>query len=230
MCPPGPKLFTHSTSFRHRHLPATTFPSPKANLNQTSLDNSNRPTTTSIPSSNPRAPSHTTPIANATHASPHTRAARPHPTRAGALQDASPLSLKDPAKEGRGKETSNNEPPTANRPTRPDPIRSIRSAGFLLLAPRPPEARHRATTTTTTTFPRARHGTPPPTPVRASGSRLGWRDGRDASCRSRAFARGEGGRGSRRYYTARKMEPTHTRPVLSACFPTSAVVVVVPVS
>lgn len=212
----GKHLNMHSAPLQASPPSATTFLSPK--VNQTQLDNSNRPTTTSTPSSNPRAPIHTTPITNATHASLHTQQGhiRPAPAPCRMLPRLPSRTQRERERENKQQRTANRQPPD---PTRPDPAdRRVSSssprAPKHCIAPPPPPPR----------FPRARHGTPP-TLVRGL-----HRSGRDAPCRSRAFARvGGGGECHRRCYPTRKMEPTHTRPVFSACFPSSAVVVVVDV-
>lgn len=134
---PGKHLNMHSAPLQASPPSATTFLSPK--VNQTQPDNSNRPTTTSTPSSNPHAPIHTTPITNATHTSPHTQQGhiRPAPAPCRTLPRLPSRTQRERERE----KTSNNEPPTANRPTRPDPIQPI--GGFPPPRPAPPSTASR---------------------------------------------------------------------------------------
>lgn len=203
MAPRTKSVNTHSTSFRHRHLPATTFPSPKGN--QTHLDNSNRPTTTATPPrtrSNPYHPSPTPPTPPPT---PSKATSDPRRRLAGRF----PAFPRGPRERERGKNerqrTANRQPPD---PTRPDPIQPI--GGFPPPRPAPPlstASRHHHVPTSPAWHaaddPGAR-----PAPVRASGSRLDW--ARRTGVMHRAgLGRLRGGEGEprQRDYTARKMEP-----------------------
>lgn len=199
---------------KHRHLPRQLSYLPK----------STKPSSTTLTDRpQPPPPPRTRVLQSIPHPSPTPLTPPPTPSKATSdprrrLAGRFPAFPRGPREKERGKKqaTTNRQPPD---PTRPDPAdRRVSSssprAPKHCIAPPPPPPR----------FPRARHGTPP-TLVRGL-----HRSGRDAPCRSRAFARvGGGGEYHRRCYPTRKMEPTHTHPIFSACFPSSAVVVDVPV-
>lgn len=214
MAPRTKSVNTHSTSFRHRHLPATTFPSPKGN--QTHLDNSNRPTTTATPPrtrSNPYHPSPTPPTPPPT---PSKATSDPRRRLAGRF----PAFPRGPRERERKKRApKNRQPPTA----RPDPARSDpadrrvsssspRAPPKHCIAPPPRShepgmARRRRPWCAACTGPGQRQPTG-----------LGSTDGRDAPCRSRAFAWGGGGTSTKRLYRekdgARHIHVPSSRPAI----------------
>lgn len=163
---------------KHRHLPRQL----------SSLPKSTKPSSTTLTDRpQPPPPPRTRVLQSIPPPSPTPLTPPPTPSKATSdprrrLAGRFPAFPRGPREKERGKKqaTTNRQPPD---PTRPDPAdRRVSSssprAPKHCIAPPPPR------------FPRARHGTPP-TLVRGL-----HRSGRDAPCRSRAFARVGGGEGN----------------------------------